>query len=87
MIADDKVLFPLEASKDAPDFVFRCAVEEVAKEIDGVIAADLAVPVGDKRFVHLLHRRKRAVAETDDVCVAEMGVRSEVNHGSMKGLA
>ena len=45
-----------------------------------VIRMNLAVPIGDQRLVHLLHRRKGAVAETDNVCMIKMRICGKVDH-------
>ena len=80
VVADDKVLSPLEPAKDVAHSVVRCAEEEVPEEIDGVIASDSAVPVGHERLVHFLDRSKRTIAEADDVGMAEMRVSREEYH-------
>ena len=47
-------------------------VDEVAEDIDGILPCDLAVPVFDEGFVHLLNAGEGPVAKPDAVLVTEM---------------
>jgi hypothetical protein len=69
-----------EMAMELPDdgFELANALEcEVAQVVDHVIGANGLVPQPDQRSIHLLSRRKWAVAVTDDVGVAEVVVSRE----------
>jgi hypothetical protein len=44
---------------------------------DDVIFANRIIPIGDKRFIHLLDIREGALAILDDIPMTPMGVGSE----------
>ena len=57
------------------------AVDQVAKDIDGILPCNLVVSVFDEGFVHLLNAGEGPVAKPDAVLVTEMQVRGKENHG------
>ena len=73
MIADNQVFFAFQHRQ-----VFfhgtLCPEEEVAQDINGVIAVYFLVPVMDQGCVHFVRIGKGTVAVTDDVCVAKVQV-------------
>ena len=60
---------------------FLIAVDQVAEDIDGILPRDLAIPVFDEGFVHLLDTGKGPIAKADAVFVTEMQVRGKEDHG------
>lgn len=80
MIPKDKMFLPPQP----PQVFLRrllIAVNKVAEDIDGIFPCDLAVPVFDEGFVHLLDTGKRSIAKADAVLVTEMQVRGKEDHG------
>lgn len=80
VVADDEVLFAIEAGEEGVDLLGR-APTEIAQVPDGVIGADGSVPIGDQGFVLLFHRGERAAINGDAARFAEMGVGGEEEHG------
>ena len=76
MAAGQNAEMAMELSDDG--FELANAVQcEVAQVVDHVIDANSLVPQPDQRGIHLVSRRKWAVAVTDDVGVAEVVVSRE----------
>ncbi len=60
----------------------RVAEAEIAEMVDGIARRDHGIPFLDQRRIHFLHRSERPPAELEHRCMAEMGVRSEIDsHG------
>lgn len=79
VVADDEVLFAVEAGEEGVDLLGRAAAE-ITQVPDCVIGADGGVPIGDQGFVLLLHRGEGAAIDGDAARFAEMGVGGEEEH-------
>lgn len=80
MIPKDEMFLPPQP----PQVFLRrllAAVDQVAKDIDGILPCNLVVSVFDEGFVHLLDTGKGPVAKADAVFVTEMQVRGKEDHG------
>ena len=60
---------------------FLIAVDQVAEDIDSIPPRDLAIPVFDEGFVHLLDTGKGPITKADTVFMAKMQVRGKEDHG------
>jgi hypothetical protein len=82
MVSPDKVLFPVKGLQDFVGFLPFALEYKITQNVDLVPLGDHAVPVFDEGLVHGLYILKRAVANTDNVIVAEMGVGGKIGHFS-----
>ena len=85
VVADDQIDLAVEPVKNFCPFG-RTSKAEVAKMEYDVIRTDNGVPVADQFLVHLLCASEWTVTVPDDVCVVEVGVRSEEHPASIKSV-
>jgi hypothetical protein len=83
VVTEDQDFVAVQTAHDRPDLVVPDLHGEVTKVVDGVVRSYQAVPPLDQSLVHLICGTPWAVAEVNDVLVAEMRVGREEDRHSL----